>query len=221
MATAIVTRKKPETFADLLERLGEVPPERIRMQPPPGTAKESDLIAAYHAPQKRLCELVDGVLVEKAMGIREGLLAGLLLRWLWTFIERHDLGIALGGDTAVRLFPRLVRIPDLSFISWDQLPGREIPEDPIPDLAPDLAVEVISKSNTPKEMARKLREYFEAGVRLVWYIYPKKRLVEVYTDPKTRTVLRAGQKLDGGDVLPGFSLPIKKLFASPAKRRAR
>ena len=67
----------------------------------------------------------------------------------------------------------LVRIPDVSFVSWDRVPGRKFPSEPVPPLVPDLAVEVISPSNTPKEMDEKLQEYFEKGVRLVWFVRPK------------------------------------------------
>jgi hypothetical protein len=69
----------PETVADLLARLGGIPPERIRMQPPPGLATEADVLAALAAPRKRLCELIDGVLVEKAMGFTEAVLAGAMI----------------------------------------------------------------------------------------------------------------------------------------------
>ena len=91
----------------------------------------------------------------------------------------------------------------------------------IPDLAPDLAVEVLSEGNTKQEMERKLKDYFFAGVRLVWYIDVKKRTVEVYTSPDQGVTLTEGQNLDGGDVLPGFRLPLRQLFArlAPGGRR--
>jgi Uma2 family endonuclease len=108
--------------------------------------------------------------------------------------------------------PHLVRIPDLSFVRWEKLPNHAIPREPIPDLAPDLAVEVLSKSNTSGEMKRKLREYFEAGVVLVWFVDPVKRTVEVFTAPKQSEVLTEADTLDGGDVLPGLALPVKRVF---------
>ena len=79
-------------------------------------------------------------------------------------------------------------------------------------LVPDLAVEVISGSNTPKEMAEKLREYFEKGVRLVWFVRPKTRVVDVYTAPDRFTRLTVSMRLDGGNVLPGFSVLVGELF---------
>ena len=108
----------------------------------------------------------------------------------------------------MRIAPGLVRIPDLLFINWDRLPGRESPTDPIPDLAPDLAVEVLSEGNTEPEMTRKVREYFEAGVSLVWLIDPRKRIARVYSTPDKSVLIRADQSLDGADVLPGFILPL-------------
>ena len=84
---------------------------------------------------------------------------------------------------------------------------------PILDLAPDLAVEVLSKSNSRGEMQRKLRDYFAAGTKLVWYVDPKKRTVRVYTDPDNAATLTEDRTLDGGDVLPGFTLRLRELFA--------
>jgi Uma2 family endonuclease len=209
-----------ETFAEVLERIGDVPPNRIRLWPPPGTATEKDVIAAMEAPRKRLCELVDGVLVEKAEGIREALLAGVLVKLLWEFVEPDDLGIVLPGDASLRLMPGLVRFPDVSFISWETIGADEVPKGPVPDLAPDLAVEVISQSNTKKEMERKLRDYFVSGVRLVWLIYPKKtQTAEIYTAPDAMRRVGKTHALDGGDVLPGFQLSLKDLFARPKRRK--
>jgi Uma2 family endonuclease len=215
-----MTSAPVETLADLLEQLGDIPPGRIRLQPPPGKATEKDLLALHKREGKLLCELVDGVLVDKAMGIKESLLAVLLIKLLGNFLDKHDLGILLGADGALRLAPGLVRIPDISFISWGRLPGREIPDAPLPDLAPDLAVEVLSKGNTRKEMKRKVGEYFGAGVRLVWLVDRKKEIVHVYTAPDEVRRLVAGQMLDGGELLPGFTLPLRKLFAETGKGRA-
>jgi Uma2 family endonuclease len=113
----------------------------------------------------------------------------------------------------VRLASGLVRIPDVAFVSWDRLPGRRVPVEPIPGLAPDLVVEVLSESNTEGEMARKRREYFTAGVRIVWLIDPEGRTVEVFVSEDQSTVLDEGQTLDGGNVLPGFTLLLGELFA--------
>jgi len=199
------------TLADLLDRLGNVPPERIRLHPPPGTATEDDVLARPGG-EKRLCELVDGVLVDKPVGFHEALLATLLSSYLWRFLEEHDLGIALGADAMLRLAPGLVRLPDVSFFSWGRFPGRRLPTTQIADLAPDLAVEVLSPSNTEREMTRKLHEYFAAGCRLAWYVPFGERVVRVYTSPTAVRILHEDDVLDGGAVLPGFRLAIRDWF---------
>ena len=122
-----------------------------------------------------------------------------------SYVDENDLGVCVGADGMMRIAPGLVRIPDVSFIAWESLPGRESPKEPIPDLAPDLAVEVLSEGNTKGEMARKVREYFEAGVILVWLIDPKKRTARVFSAVDKSVLVRADQSLDGGDVLPGFA----------------
>jgi len=194
---------------------GGVPADRVRLHPAPGSATEKDVLE-IHAREKRLCELVDGVLVEKPMGYYESRLAMLLGHFIQAFLDQHDLGIVAGPDGMLRLAAGLVRIPDVSFVSWTRLPGRRIPRQPIPDLVPDLAVEVLSPGNTEREMARKLDEYFAAGVRLVWFVDPSARTVVVYTSPGESVVLGANDVLEGVPVLPGFSLAVNKLIEQPA-----
>jgi Uma2 family endonuclease len=204
------------TAVDLVERLGPIPLDRVRTNPAPGSATERDVIA-IHDHENRLCELLDGTLVEKTTGSFESYLAMEIGRVLATFVRDNDLGIVLGADGMVRLARGLVRIPDVAFISWERLPGRRFPRNDIWRLAPDLAVEVISRSNTREEMRRKLIDYFAAGVRLVWHVYPGSREVRVYESPE-KYVTRAGQEtLDGGEVLPGFQLPLASLFAQPGE----
>src|SRR5262249_60651667 len=134
-----------------LERLGNVPPSRVRLQPPPGQATEQDVLE-IHSRTKRLCELIDGVLVEKPMGLRESFLALFMGRMIGNFVEARDLGLVAGEAGMMRLVSGRVRMPDVSFISWEQIPDRRVPQEPIPNLHPDLAVEVLSESNTPREM---------------------------------------------------------------------
>jgi Uma2 family endonuclease len=198
---------------DLLARFGDYPPERVRLRPAPGTATKQDVID-IEAAENRLCELIDGVLVEKAVGFREAFIASLLGRRLGNFAEQHDLGVVLGSDGTVELFPGQVRIPDVAFYPWDKLPNRQLPDDPIPGLHPDLAVEVISRTNTKGEMFQKLKDYFFAGVRLVWFIDHRDRTVEVYTAPDQLATLTDADPLTGGAVLPGFAVPVADLFAS-------
>jgi Uma2 family endonuclease len=219
-AVPLVAAEPVETLADLVHRLGDVPLDRIMMHPAPGTATEADVIKTLEAPRKRICELVDGVLVEKAVGTTEGLLAGLIVHLLWDFLGASDLGVVIPGDGPLRLWLGLVRIPDVSFVPWSRIPGGEFPDTPIARIVPELAVEVLSKGNTKKEMERKLKEYFKAGVRLAWLVEPRTQTAEVYTSPTKKRKIRADQALDGGDVLSGFRLPLEQLFAR-LKRRGK
>jgi Uma2 family endonuclease len=185
---------------------------RLRAVPAPGTATEKDVLESKSR-IGRICELVDGVLVEKTVGYYESALAAVLVRLIGEFVEKHRLGIVLGADGTLKILPNQVRIPDVSVIRWEQFPGGQLPREPIPAIAPDLAVEVLSESNTRGEMERKLRDYFQAGVRLVWYLDPKARTMRVYTSPDQSVLVSEGQVLDGDKVLPGFELPLAELFA--------
>jgi Uma2 family endonuclease len=209
------------TLADLLHQLGDISPERIRVRPPPGTATEADLIAALDGAEKILCELIDGVLVEKVVGARESYLALYLARLIGNFLEEHDLGLLLGADGPFRILPGQVRLPDVSVVFWDKLPGKMLPDDAVLRLVPDLAIEVISKGNTKGEIARKLREYLLAGVQQVWIIHPKTQSAEVYHATGRRKRIGPTQSLSGGDLLPGFEVPMAKLFERVQKPKRK
>jgi Uma2 family endonuclease len=199
------------TLADVLEQLGGLSPRRIRFRPAPGTATEEDVITIRDR-ERRLFELIDGVLVEKDMGYWESVLAIELARLWGNFVRRRKLGTVAGEAGMLRLSPGLVRIPDVSFVSRARLAHHRRARAPILPLAPDLAVEVLSEGNTPREMARKVREYFDSGSRLVWLVDPRTRTVAVHTSPGKPFILTEKQTLTGGDVLVGFTLQLRKLF---------
>ena len=200
------------TIGDLLKRLGHVPARRVRLHPTPGTATEKDLIDVLDR-ENVLCELVEGTLVEKPMGYEESALAILIGTFLNNYVRPRKLGIVTGADGTIRLFPGLVRIPDVAIASWGCFPDRKRPKAPIPELAPDLVVEVLSKSNTKSEMTKKLGEYFGVGVKVVWMVDPRKRTVRVHTAVDQLVLYKEDQTLDGGAVLPGFVLRLNELFA--------
>ncbi|HBI42980.1 MAG TPA: Uma2 family endonuclease [Planctomycetales bacterium] len=199
------------TLTSLMERLGNIPLHRIRFHPPPGTAVEQDVLAYDH--NGMMCELVDGVLVEKASGLSKSVLAVSLIATLSPFVRSRNLGLVTEGQGTIRLSAGLVRMPDVAFTSWDRLPSRRVPDEPMPLLAPDLAVEVLSEDNTLGEMKRKRHDYFSAGVRLVWLADPETRTVDVYTSEKQFMRLTEADVLDGGSVLPGFQLSVREWFA--------
>ncbi|HEV8062989.1 MAG TPA: Uma2 family endonuclease [Gemmataceae bacterium] len=214
MSASLVTPPPIETMADLLEHLGDIGPERVCMRPLPGTATEDDVLAALESPRKRICELIDGVLVEKAMGYSESILAAYLIIQLNAFVRPRKLGLVTGEGGTLRLWPGRVRIPDVAFVAWDRFPDRRVPKQPIPTLAPDLAIEVLSVSNTPAEMSRKRQDYFAKGTHLVWEIDPRTRTASVYTAPEPPiAILTEADVLDGSPVLPGFTLALRDLFA--------
>lgn len=104
------------TVASLLKNLGDIPPERVHLDPPPGTATEKDVLDMERR-AGRLSELVDATLVEKTRGVEESFLAMRLGYLLYRFLDEHDLGILTGEQGPFRLWPGLVRIPDISFVS--------------------------------------------------------------------------------------------------------
>ncbi len=211
MANVLLAPPKTRSMADLLEHLGGIPPDRVRLYLTPGTATEQDVIDILEREHRR-CELIDGVAVEKPMGLYESFLAMAIGHFILSYLEEHDLGIVAGEQGLIRLLPHQVRIPDVAFYSWAQFPNREIPAESIADVHPDLAVEVLSRSNTKKEMKRKLSEYFEAGTQLVWLVDPKAHTVRVYTSPRKSKLITEDQTLDGDNLLPGFQLSLRKLF---------
>jgi len=200
-----------ERFSDLLERLGDIPPERIRLRPYPGTATEEDAIHA-EVRYNRLCELIDGTLVEKPMGYYESRLAGVIFSILDEFSRQHGLGFVAGESGLSRVEPGQLRMPDVAFYSWSHFPDHLLPAGQVLNLVPDLAIEVLSPGNTKEEMARKRKEYFLGGATLVWEVNPLKKTVCVYTAPDESRLVREKGTLDGGSVLPGFKLSVAQLF---------
>lgn len=205
---------RPETVADLLHRLGDIAADRVRMNPPPGRATFDDLIQVNEQRLGPICEWVEDTLVEKAMGFNESWLTAIIMGRFDAYLLAHDIGMFLAPDGVMKILPGIGRAPDVSFLSWKSLPGGKPPPRSIkvPAVVPDLAVEVLSVSNTPREMARKRDEYFRAGVKLVWEIDPASRSANVYTGPDAVTAVPADGVLDGADVLPGFTLSLREVF---------
>jgi Uma2 family endonuclease len=196
------------TLADLQATLGDVPVERIHLNPVPGTATVHDALELTE--NGRLTELVDSTLVEKGMGLWESNIGLRLGRLIGNFVEEHDLGAVFGPDATMRMPGGNMRMPDVSFVQKRKVPTTG---EKVPFLVPDLAVEVLSESNRPNEIARKLGEFFHGGCKLAWVIDPRKRTADVYTyDFGPDRTVDADGVLDGEDVLPGFSLPMAEVF---------
>jgi Uncharacterized protein conserved in cyanobacteria len=200
-----------DTLADFLARLGGIPLDRIRFRPAPCTATEQDVIDLADRDEGHV-ELVDQTLIQKPPGFMEAVLSARITSQVGRFVEEQDLGVTTGAGGPMRLRTGSIRIPNVSVVLWERLPGRKIPTEPIPTLAPDLAVEVLSKSNTPGEMARKLREYFDAGCRSVWLVDPPKRTVRVHDGPATSVLLSGDDAVTAESVLPGFRVSVEEIF---------
>jgi Uma2 family endonuclease len=212
-------REKIWDAVRLADEFGPIPLDRVCTEPPPGLAGEQDVIR-FNDLENRLFELVAGVLVEKTMGAYESMLAGEFIRLLGNFVKPRKLGTVLGADGMLRLAPGLVRIPDVAFLSIDKFPDGRFPPERIAPLAPDIAVEVLSPRNTRREMNRKLEDYFASGCRLVWYVDPRKREVQVFEDRTSSQILTDFDMLDGGKVLPGFAMSLQELFAELPPRQS-
>ena len=199
-----------ENAADWLRALGGIPLERIIFDPWPGTATEADLLRFIER-DKRLCELIDGTLVEKPVGWKEALIATNLSIELGLHVKLTKCGVVSGADTTLRMKSSGgIRLPDVSFVSMGRLPKNS---EAIPTLAPDLAIEVLSEGNTTQEMAQKLLEYFQSGTRLAWIIDPRTRRVAIYHAPGEPTgVLDESATLDGEQVVPGFTMLVADIF---------
>jgi Uma2 family endonuclease len=197
MSTATLTA--PE-IPPLIEAPPETTPTPVPLPPEP--------------PGDILYEVVDGQIQEKAVGIHQSLIAGILVEFLAPFVRAHKLGRVI--PEGVFLIDRqtgLQRRPDVAFVSKSRWPLK----DPLPDtaawqVAPDLAIEVNSPTNTAVEVLRKIHEYFKAGVTRVWMVFPSEQEVYVYSSPQQIQVLAIDQSLEDEPLFPGFSLPLTTLF---------
>ena len=157
-------------------------------------------------------ELVDGHLVERSMGSWAGFVEGRLFFLLPQFSFRKGLGQALSSAVSYQCFGRnRVRKPDVSFIRAGRLPDDRVPEGHI-RVVPDLAVEVVSPTDVLYEIDRKVAEYLEAGVPLVWVINPDTRVVIIYRLDRSIGGVREGGELDGEGAVPGFRCLVADLF---------
>jgi Uma2 family endonuclease len=163
-------------------------------------------------------EVVNGERVETPrMGSYESVLANDLAY----YINEHFVRVGRLGHVVVEVLFRidvatdLQRRPDLAHVSYERWPRRKrpAPKDAW-NVVPDLAVEVVSENNTANENQAKIQDYFRCGVRLVWVVYPVQAQVYVYESPTQIKVAERTDALHGGDVLPGFTLPLEAVFAT-------
>lgn len=162
------------------------------------TAEEL-LRASY--PDKRT-ELVRGRLViREPAGDRHGRVAMNLTLRLGAHVEHAQLGQLFAAETGFALTRDTVRAPDIAFIRRERLPEATTA---FIQIAPDLAVEVLSPGDRAGEVLAKVSDWLEAGARLVWVIDPERRVARVYRADGTESSIALGESLDGEDVVPGF-----------------
>lgn len=199
-------------LSSLVRRLGDVPLERILLEPPPGHAVDNDALLLSEREPKQLCEVVENTLVEKAMGANESRIGSDLIFHLKLYLRDNNIGFVTMADGLFHI-GKNVRIPDLAFVSWRHFPGgkEDVKKYPILPFAPELVVEVLSNSNTPKEMEKKRTDYLSAGVKLIWEINPIAAKVSVYRGDGSKVVLTSQDELNGEDVLPGLRIPVSEI----------
>ena len=206
------------TCADVLRRAGNVSPDRVLVERLSAPPTRRDLIREFE-PTARMYELVDGILVEKLLHFGNAARFMQLMGPLANHVFDCNAGMLVGGKTLLRLSPTLVRIPSLCLLLWESQDDPQVlvsSTSEFLDAVPDLIVEIVDERHTADELRIKREEYSAAGVKLLWYYDPEARTVTVYPKGRTRgsKVLTDADTLDGGKVLPGFTLPVADMFAS-------
>jgi Uma2 family endonuclease len=161
-----------------------------------------------------LYEVIDGRVVEKPMGAYEVWLAKVVYDLVNPYVIDHSSGRVF-QEMIFDLRPTIdrERRPDVALVSFERWArNRKVPQTRSWAVVPDLAVEIVSPTNTADEVAEKLEEYFRVGVRSVWVVYPRQFRVYAYRSPTQVLVLGLGEELEGGDVLPGFRVPLERIF---------
>jgi Uma2 family endonuclease len=173
-----------------------------------------DLLAM---PDGKSYELVGGQLVERNMGAESSWVGIQLAATLARFGKEHGVGWTFGADCGYLCFPHapgLVRKPDVSFVRYGRFPDEILPDGWV-NIPPDLAVEVVSPNDTTYKLDEKLEDYRKAGVRLIWVINPKSRVVKVYRADDTAVILHENDELSGEQIIPGFRCPIRDILPAP------
>ncbi len=173
------------------------------------TIEAFDRYALLPENRERRFELINGMVVEKMPTLLHAAVVHLISGFLFMFLRQNPIGrVYVEARYQLPDSTHNARIPDLSFVSGTD--RAVLSEGPAPYM-PDMAVEVKSPDDTYREIREKAVYYLEHGTRLVWLVYPEKRLVIALTND-SEDILTDVETLDGGEVLPGFTLAVKDIF---------
>ncbi len=161
--------------------------------------------------QECLLELIEGELSEKMPGFVPSQIAGWVITFINLYLRENPIGRVTGADGGYQLSNDTVLIPDVGYVSKSRMPA--LPEREAP-LAPDLAVEIKSPSDSIRALRAKAELYQKHGTRLVWVVFPETQTVEVYAQGHDVETLTITDTLTGGDVLPNFTLAVQAIFTT-------
>lgn len=173
------------------------------------TVEEFDEFVLEPENINRLFEFIGGEVIEVVSNPKSSKLGSRMNGFLFTYLQQNDIGHLTGADGGYKVSGERY-IPDVGFIRYSRQ-AELLSEDGYNPESPDLAVEVLSPSNTGEELRLKISNYLLAGT-IVWVVNPVKQTVEVYEPGKPSRVLRSNDTLEGGELLPGFKLPVKDIF---------
>ncbi len=179
----------------------------------------ADQLLAYDTRGMRT-ELVRGhLVVREPAGYQHGSIAARILVCIASFLERdqaarsapNPLGEVLAAETGFTIHrqPDTVRAPDVAFVAWDRIPTASAG---FAELAPDIAVEVLSPGDRPGAVLAKVADWLTADTSLVWVIDPARRLARVYRADGSEAIVHESAALEGDTTLPGFSMPLASVF---------
>ena len=158
-------------------------------------------------------ELVDGELVDMDGAPRHGRMTGHIFVLVNSHITLNDLPLDAGVTTGFQMDPYTLRVPDVHVTRWDRMAEYDEDAGGWPRFAPDVAIEVVSPSNTPAELARKTEEYFANGAQAVWIADPVPRTVAIRRPAAPEQVFGVGDVLTGEPEIPGFTCDVAEIFA--------
>jgi len=172
----------------------------------------------YAAPRDgRKYELIEGVIKVTPAGMYHERISLKLGALIWVYLDSNPIGEAYGSSVGFNLPSGDLLSPDASFVSFARLPGGKVPEG-FGKLSPDLAVEIVSPSDSMVDVEEKAELYLSNGTRMVWVISPRSRRATIYRPNERVQVMEDQDMLDGRDVLPGFAVKLADVLGEPPAR---